>query len=112
MLVAVRAIAPVAEMPPKRPAAMLAMPCATSLQIRAEAAAGHAVGDCRRQKRLDASEKGDGESVGEEGADVGEVDGRDMRQVRAGLRDGLPTTRPPCASAAAKASASLAHISQ
>ena len=61
MLVAVRAIAPVAGMPPKSGDAMLATPCADQLHVRAVAAADHAVGHHRREQRLDRAEQRDRE---------------------------------------------------
>ena len=69
-LVAVRAIAPVAGMPPKRPDAMLAMPCADELDVGLVAAADHAVGHDGREQRLDRGEQRDGHRRREELADA------------------------------------------
>ena len=52
-LVAVRAIAPVAGMPPNSGATMFATPCATSSMLDLCRVADHAVGDDRGEQRLD-----------------------------------------------------------
>ena len=55
--VAVRAIVPVTQMPPNKPDATFAAPCATSSQLRAMPPARHAVRDDGRQQRLDRAEQ-------------------------------------------------------
>ena len=56
MLVAVRAIAPVAGSPPNSGDTMLATPCANSSTFGVVPVAAHAIGDDRRQQRLDRAE--------------------------------------------------------
>ena len=63
MLVAVRAMAPVAAMPPKNGREEVADAVRHQLGVGVVLGAGHAVGDDRRQQRLDGAEHGDGEGA-------------------------------------------------
>ena len=62
ILVPVRAMTPVAGMPPNRGEAILAVPWPDHLDVGAVPAAGDGVGGDRRQQALDADQEGDGEA--------------------------------------------------
>ena len=67
MLVAVRAMAPVAGMPPKSGETMLAMPWAHEFDVGVVAVAGHAVGNDGGEHAFKRGEHGDGKGRGDEG---------------------------------------------
>ena len=110
MLVAVRASAPVAAIPPKNGRDDVADAEADELRVRVVLGAGHAVGDDGREQRLDRAEHRDGErrreelaqqlqgepaaptgsdGVGSDRRDAGDVDAVDDRvKAAADRRDG------------------------
>ena len=67
MLVAVRAMVPVTQMPPNIAEPMLADALRDELAIGAVPAPGHAVGDDGRQQRLDSAEQREGEGIRQNG---------------------------------------------
>ena len=75
-LVAVRAIAPVAAMPPKNGATRLPTPCASSSASGSCLVPGHAVGDHRREQRLDRAQHRDRERRRQQRADEVESSSR------------------------------------
>ena len=92
-LVAVRAMVPVTQKPPKRPEATLATPWAISSVLRAVAAAGHAVGDHRGEQRLDRAEQREAEGVGQHRDDLAPA--RASGRVGAGKPAGMPPKALP-----------------
>ena len=89
-LVAVRAIAPVAGMPPKSGVHDVGDALRDQLHVRAVPAADHAVGDDRREQRLDRAEQRDGERRRRRATQLRQRDVR-QRRVRAARR--MPPNR-------------------
>ena len=71
-LVAVRASAPVAAMPPKTRCEHVPDPQAHQLRVRVVFGPGHAVRNDRRQERLDGAEQRDGDGCRQQRANLGE----------------------------------------
>ena len=87
-LVAVRAMVPVTQKPPKSARADVGDALGDQLGVRAVPPAGHAVGDHRREQRLDRAEQREAEGVGQHRDDLGEVD-------RGSAGAGKPAGMPP-----------------
>ena len=88
-LVAVRAIAPVAGMPPKNGATMLAMPCAISSWFGSWRSSIMRVGHARGQQRLDRAEQRDRDRRRERGCAASTA------RVRPARTPGSPCGMPP-----------------
>ena len=106
MLVAVRAMAPVAGSPPKSGEAMLAMPWAISSTFGLWRSPPHAIRDHRRQQRLDRAEQRHGQRRPEAASGSARAGTRGM--ARWGSPDGMPPKRLPTVSTPAPSSITAA----